>query len=139
RSSKLKLEYLLILSSDLFVLGLNALGSKSIQNSASIGVVVIQKVTGGVLDGVLSSRRVGSHIITHTLNGALGLAAAGCKLRSKAVEARLILIAEVADSRVNAVEAVGQAIVQRVSAIADALLDGGNTALKVIQCKALID
>ena len=79
---------------------------QSLENRPTVGIAVLHQVAGGVLNGVLGSRRAGGDVVPHTLDGALSLAAARGELGSQIVEALLGVIAQLAHSVVHAMEAV---------------------------------
>ena len=106
----------------------NLVLSQEVQDGPAVGVLVVNDVPGGVLDGVLSSCGAGSDIIPHTLDSALGLAAARSKLRSQAVKSLLGVVPKLAHGSINAVEAAG-----------DRVADGGLAVLETVQREALID
>ena len=112
---------------------------QSLENRPAVSVAVLHQVAGSVLNGVLSGCRTGGDVIPGSLNSALGLAAAGGELGSQSVEALLGLVAKLAHSGVNPMEAIVDGIGQSVGAVTDAILDGVDAGLEVVQRKTLID
>ena len=100
-----------------------------IQHGPSIGVLIIDNISRGILDRVLRSRRASGDVIPHALDRALGLAAAGRQLGGKIVEALLGLVAQLTDGGIDPVEPVVDGVGQSVSAVTDAVLDGVDPAL----------
>ena len=101
---------------------------QSLENRPAVSVAVLHQVTGSVLNGVLRSRRGSGDVVPGSLNSALGLAAAGGELGSQIVEALLGVVAQLAHSGVNPVEAIGHSV-----------LDGGLAVLEAVQRKAIVD
>src|SRR5699024_2832789 len=73
-------------------------------------------------------RRAGGDVVPHTLDGALSLAAARGELGSQIVEALLGLVAQLAYSGVDPVEAVGHGV-----------LNGGLPVLQALQSEAIVE
>ena len=48
---------------------------QSVKNSAAVSVLVLNHITGGVLDSVLHGAGLGCHIVANAVNGSLGSAA----------------------------------------------------------------
>ena len=95
---------------------------QSIENSAAVSVLVLNHITGGVLNGVLHGAGLGCHIVAHAINGSLGGAAAICNLVGQGVDASLSVVAVLEDSGVYAVKALAQG-----------LLDASLTQSEVVQ------
>ena len=109
--------------------------SQEVQNGAAVGVLVVDNVTGAVVDRVPGVAGLGRHIIAYALNGALNAVGLGRQIVVHAVHsplglaaAILELIAQVADCGIHTVEAVG-----------DSAQNVPLAALEVVQGKALVD
>ena len=89
-----------------------------IENSTAVCVLVLNHITGGVLNGVLHGAGLGCHIVANAVNGSLGGAAAVADLMLHAV-----------DTLLDAVEAVLQAVVHVIEPVAQAAFEAaGETA-----------
>ena len=87
-----------------------------IENSTAVSVLVLNHITGGVLDSVLNGASVGCVLILHAINGTLGSAAAVSQLMGQSVDASLGVVAVLQDCGVDAVETLTQSAVNAVNA-----------------------
>ena len=87
-----------------------------IEDSTAVCILVLNHITGGVLDSVLDGTSVGCVLILHAINGTLGSAAAICQLMGQSVDASLGVVAVLQDCGVDAVETLTQSAVNAVNA-----------------------
>ena len=113
----------------------NLVLSQKVKDRTAVGVLVVDDVPGAVLDGIPGIASLGSHVIANALNCRLGSRTLGGQVIIHAVHcplglaaAVLELIAQIADSIIHTMEAIGYG--------------GEDTALaglETVQRKALVD
>ena len=100
----------------LLLQGADVVCVQRIENSTAVSVLVLNHITGGVLDSVLDGASVGCVLILHAINGTLGSAAAVSNLVGQGVDASLGVVAVLQDCGVDAVETLTQSAVNAVNA-----------------------
>lgn len=103
-----------------------------------VGVVILQDIAGAALDGVLDGAGIGRHVVIHTIDGPLGLAAAILSLSGHIAHLRLDTVEALKQSHIGVVEAAGDAVVQGIGAVTDALLDSRDAALHTVEGNGLV-
>jgi hypothetical protein len=111
----------------------NLILSQEVKDCTAVRICVVDDVTGGAVDSVLESAGVGLVLISYTINGTLGLAAAVSDLVTDGVETTLHIVAQVADGIINTVKALENGGVYTVKALAQGLLNTSLTQSEVIQ------
>ena len=113
----------------------NLVLSQKVEDRTAVGVLVVDDVPSAILDGIPGIASLGSHVVANALDCCLGSSALGGQVIIHAVHcplglaaAVLKLIAQIADSIIHTMEAVGYG--------------GEDTALaglETVQRKALVD
>lgn len=92
----------------------NLVLSQKVEDRTAVGVLVVDDVPGAVLDGIPGIASLGSHVVANALNCRLGSRTLGGQVIIHAVHcplglaaAVLKLIAQIADSIIHTMEAVG--------------------------------
>ena len=134
----------------------NLVLGQEVQDCAAVGVGVVDDIPGGVLDGVSGIAGLGRHVVAYALNGILdavglggqivihavhrplGLAAAILSLSGHIAHLRLDTVEALKQSHIGVVEAAGNAVVQGISAVTDALLDSRDAALHTVEGNGLV-
>ena len=111
----------------------NLILSQEVQDCTAVRICVVDNVTGGAVDGVLEGTGVGLVLVSYTINGTLGGAAAIGNLMADGVEAILHIVAQVADSIANAIESLQDGGIYAVKSLAQGLLDASLTQSKIVQ------
>lgn len=109
-----------------------------VHQAAIVRVLVVDDVTGRVLDRVAGVASLRRHVIAHALDRVLGLAAAVLQVVAELAQGLVHTVKALQHRNVGAVKAAGNRVVQRVGGIADALLDCRNAALKSVECNRLV-
>ena len=104
-----------------------------IENSTAVSVLVLNHITGGVLDSVLNGTGIGCALVLHIGDSGSGVAAAISNLTGQTIEAGLHIIAQIADSAIYTIEALQDGGVHAVKSLAQGLLDASLTKSKIIQ------
>ena len=118
--------------------GIDLALSQEVQNGAGVGVVILQDIAGAALDGVLDGAGIGRHVVIHTIDGPLGLAATILSLSGHIAHLRLDTVEALKQSHIGVVEAAGDTVVQGIGTIANALLDSRDAALHTVEGNGLV-
>ena len=94
-----------------------------VEDGPGVGVLVVDDVPGGGLDGIAGVADLGGHVVAHAVNGPLGAAAAIRKLGGQVAEAALHAVEALHHAHVGVVEPVGQGVGDGIGAVTNALGD----------------
>lgn len=112
--------------------------SQEIQDFTSTSVLAVNDISCAILDGILDGAGVGRHVVVHAVDSALGLAAAVLCLSGHVAHLRLDAVEALEKCHIGVVEAAGDAVIQRIGAVTDALLDSRDAALNAIERNGLV-
>lgn len=109
-----------------------------VHQAAIVRVLVVDNITGRVLDRVAGVASLRRHVIAHALDRVLGLAAAVLQVVAELAQGLVHTVKALQHRNIGAVKAAGNRIVQCIDRIANALLDCGNAAFQAVECNRLV-
>mgnify|MGYP003289846704 CR=1 FL=1 len=124
---------------DLRILGGQLLLYEEVHQTPIVGVLVIDDVACLHVDAGAQIVEALGRVVVYAVNGTLSFAAAVADLVTNLVKTALHVIAQIADRIVYTVETGRNAVVQRVGAVGNTLLDASHAALEVIEVEAALE